>query len=143
MGLLTFALSPLLGVLAIPDRVVAVAPASIAFYDWLGRQVNIYGLDIRGLTVKHLTIDGHPEITVAGELANISTKDRKLPWLRLGLRDQGDTEVYTWQIDVGAQTLKPGESRRFVTKLAAPPQTAQKVEIRFARADEIGSNTTP
>lgn len=143
LGLLLLALSPLIGALAFPERVVAAAPASIGFYGWLGRDVNIYGLDIRRLTVEHLKIDGHPVIEVKGELINISATDRKLPWLRFGLRDDDHAEVYSWQLDTGAQILKPGESRSFGTKLAAPPETAHKVEIRFARADEIGSNTTP
>lgn len=142
-GLILLALSPLLGAFAFPERVVAAAPATIAFYDWLSREVNIYGLDIRRLRVEHLMVDGRPEINVTGELANISAIDRKVPWLRFGLRDEGYAEIYAWQLDIGAQPLKPGESRRFATRLAAPPKTARKLEIRFARTDEIGSNTTP
>ena len=143
LGLLMLAMSPLLVALALPERVVAVAPASIAFYNWLGWDVNIYGLDIRKLAVEHLNVDGHAMITVKGELTNISGSDRKLPWLRFSLRNDDYVEVYTWQLDTRAQLLKPGESRSFATKLASPPESARKVEIRFARADEIGSNTDP
>lgn len=141
--LLLFALSPLLAALVFPERVVAAAPASIVLYDWLGRDVNIYGLDIRRFTVEHLNVDGRRVIAVKGELSNISGTDRKLPWLRFGLRDESHTELYSWQLDTGAQVLRPGESRTFATKLASPPETASKVEIRFARADEIGSNAMP
>ncbi len=31
----------------------------------------------------------------------------------------------------------------FVTRVAAPPETAKIVEIRFAHAEEIGSNAAP
>lgn len=141
--LLIIALSPVLGALAFPERVVAAAPATIDIYDWLGRDVNIYGLDIRRLTVEHLTVGGRPEMTVSGELTNISNTDRKSPWLRFGIRDEAYAEIYSWQLDIGAQPLKPGDTRRFATKLASPPEAARKVEIRFARADEIGSNERP
>lgn len=142
-GLALFALSPLLAALAFPEPVVAAAPSSIALYDWLGKDVNIYGLDIRRLTVEHVSVEGHPVIAVKGEITNISGTDRKLPWLRFGLRDEDYAEVYSWQLDTGAQMLKPGEARSFATRLASPPKTARKVEIRFARAEEIGSNTMP
>lgn len=142
-GLAFLALSPLPVALAFPEQVVAAAPASISLYDLLGREVNIYGVGIRNLSIEHSNVDGRPMIEVKGELTNISRSARKIPWLRFGLRDDGYTELYAWQLDTGARTLKPGESRNFATKLAAPPLTASKVEIRFARADEIGSNTTP
>lgn len=143
VGLLLFAVSPFLGALAFPDRIVAAAPASISFYNKLGREVNIYGLDIRRLAVEHIIAGGHPVIAITGELTNISGEARKSPWLRFSLKDEGNSEVYSWQLDTGAQPVKPGESRRFAAKLASPPETARKVEIRFARADEIGSNATP
>jgi hypothetical protein len=142
-GLLFIAVSPFLGAIAFPERVVTLAPASIALHDWLGRDVNLYGLAINILKVEHLDIDGRPEITITGELTNIAGADRKVPWLRFGLKNESHAEVHAWQTDTGAQALKPGESRRFMTTLAAPPATARKVEIRFARADEIGSNTQP
>ena len=41
----------------------------------------------------------------------------------------------------GARPLNAGEITNFVTRVASPPEAAKKLEIRFARADEIGSNT--
>jgi hypothetical protein len=142
-GLLMLAISPFLGALAFPERVVAAAPASVILHDWLGRDVNIYGLAIRQVTVEHLNIDGRLEIAVMGELTNISGSERKVPWLRFGLRDESLAEVHSWQLDTGAGVLRAGESRPFRSTLAAPSTTAGKVEIRFARADEISSNTVP
>lgn len=142
-NLLLLALTPPGIAFFFPEQVVATAPASIAFYEALGKDVNIYGIAIRSLTVKHLRVDHQPMIELKGELINISNRDRKSPWLRFGLRDEDYLEVYSWQLNTGAQSLKPGQSRSFATKLASPPQNASKVEIRFARADEIGSNTFP
>lgn len=143
VGLAFLALAPLPAALAFPEKVVAAAPASIGLYDWLGQEVNIYGIAIHGLNIEHLNVEGRPVIAVKGELTNISGSERKLPWLRIGLRDENFAEVYSWQLNSGARPLKPGESRSFATRLASPPPAANKVEIRFARAEEIGSNTTP
>lgn len=143
LAFLMFAVGPIGIALVFPEPVVAAAPAAIALYDWLNRDVNIYGVGIRKLKVEHIQANGQPMIAVKGELTNISGSPRKMPWLRFGLRDDALSEVYSWQLDTGARILKPGESRSFVTRLASPPETARKLEIRFARADEIGSNTAP
>ena len=142
-GLGLFALSPAAIALAVPEKVVAAAPASIGFYDWLGRSVNIYGLEIRAVELQHLLVDGERVIAVKGEIVNVSTAERKIPWMRFGLRAADKTEVYQWQLDTGQRPLRPGEARSFLTRVASPPENATGVEIRFARANEIGSNTIP
>ena len=80
-------------------------------------------------------------IAIKGDVVNVSSRNRKIPWLRFGLKDGAKAEVYTWQLDTAARPLNPGESTGFVTRIASPPETAGEVEIRFARAGEIGSNT--
>jgi hypothetical protein len=142
-GLALVATSPAAFALAFPETAVSIAPASIALYDWMGRAVNVYGLDIRKVETQHLLIDGQRVIAIKGEIANISSSQRKIPWLRFGLRDGKGTEVYSWQLDTNARPLQPGESTNFVTRVASPPETAGKIEIRFARLQEIGSNAAP
>lgn len=132
--------SPLVMAAAWPERVVTFAPATIDAYAAMGREVNIYGLDIRELELQHL-IDGDVRVlAVKGEIANIAGSERKIPWLRFSLRDASGAEVYHWLLDTGARPLRQGESTEFVTRLAAPPEAARNVEIRFAHAEEIGSN---
>lgn len=126
--------------LSLPDLTVRLAPASIAMYQWMGRDVNIYGLEIRKVELQHLQIDGTRVLSIKGEIANTSSSLRKIPWLRFGLKDGAETEVYNWQLDTAARPLKSGESTNFVTRISSPPETAGEVEIRFARVDEIGSN---
>jgi hypothetical protein len=137
------ALAPMVGAAAFPEQVVAILPASIQVYDLVGQDVNIYGLEIRQVDVQNLIVDGRKVIAVKGELANVSTHVRKIPWLRFGLRSSENAEVYHWTLDTEVRPLKPGESTSFVTRLASPPEAAENMEIRFARADEIGSNTSP
>lgn len=141
LGLVT--LSPGAFALAFPERIVATAPAAIALYDWMGRQVNIYGLEVRGVELQHLLTNGQQVIAVKGEIFNVTGEARKIPWLRFSLADGDGAEVYHWQLDTEQRPLRPGEARNFVTRIASPPQGAAQLQIRFARADEIGSNAGP
>lgn len=143
LGLELAAVSPVLVALAFPEKVVSAMPAAMAFYDWLGRDVNIYGLKIRQVDIQHLMVNGQKVIAIKGELVNVSDRDRKIPWLRFGLKSGDNSEVYQWQLDTASRPLRPGEAKGFVTRVAAPPETASSVEIRFARANEIGSNASP
>lgn len=137
------AASPAAAGLTFPERTVALVPAAGMIYDQLGWDINIYGLDIRDVDLQHLVIDGKKVIAVKGELVNVSSTSRKIPWLRFGLRSNAQTELYHWTLDTEIRPLKPGESTSFVTRLASPPDSASNLEIRFAQGDEIGSNTTP
>lgn len=141
LGLALVAASPAAIALTLPDKVVAAAPATIGLYNWLGKEVNIYGLEIRKVELQHLIAGGQKVIAIKGELQNVSTGERKIPWLRFGLRSGTEQELYQWTLDTGQRSLRPGESRNFVTRVASPPEAADTVEIRFARPDEIGSNT--
>jgi predicted Zn finger-like uncharacterized protein len=143
LGLAFVAVSPAAVALSFPERVVGAMPATIGLYDWMGRDVNIYGLKIAGVDIQHLLLDGKKVITIKGELFNVSDRDRKIPWLRFALKADDGSEVYHWQLDTESRPLRPGEAKGFVTRVAAPPETARRVEIRFARADEIGSNASP
>jgi hypothetical protein len=143
IALALFALSPAAVAIAVPERVVAAAPAAIGIYDWLGREVNIYGLEIRKVEMQHLQAGGQRIIAIKGELVNVSGTDRRIPWLRFGLKTAEHQEVYQWQLDTESRPLRPGESKSFITRIASPPEAASTVEIRFARAEEISSNAGP
>lgn len=143
LGLCLLAATPAAIAVTFPDKVVAAAPATIALYDWLDREVNIYGLAFRDVELQHLLLDGQRVIAVRGRVVNVSASTRKIPWLRFGLRSHDSSEVYQWQLDTQSRPLKSGESTSFLTRVAAPPETAETLEIRFARANEIGSNAGP
>lgn len=143
LGLSLVAVSPAAIAMSFPETVVSLMPASIGLYDWMGRDVNIYGLKIKAVDIQHLLIDGKKVIAIKGELVNVSDRDRKIPWLRFGLKSADRAEVYQWQLDTDSRPLRPGEAKGFITRVAAPPESARTLEIRFARADEIGSNTVP
>jgi predicted Zn finger-like uncharacterized protein len=143
LGLALAAASPAVVAVSFPETVVSVFPAAIGLYDWLDRDVNIYGLKIRDVDIQHLMMAGQKVIAIKGQVVNVSDRDRKIPWLRFALKSDHNSEVYDWQLDTESRPLRPGEAKAFVTRVATPPETASTVEIRFARADEIGSNTGP
>ena len=142
-GLAALTLAPILAVVMFPEQVVAAIPASIRVYDLLGKDVNVYGLEIRQVDLQYLVVDGRKVIAVKGDLVNVSSSVRKIPWLRFGLRSKDNAEVYHWTLNTETRPLGPGESTGFITRLASPPETARDLQIRFAHADEIGSNTEP
>jgi len=142
-GLAAAILSPIVLAGLFPEYVVRAAPASVQAYEKLGIGVNIYGLELRRVEQQHTIEGGTRVLSIKGEIANVSGRERKIPWMRFALHDGANAEVYRWMLDSGARPLRPGESTTFVTRVAAPPETAKNLEIRFAHADEIGSNAGP
>lgn len=134
---------PLFAVALMPEEVVRLLPGAVSAYAATGQAVNVYGLEVRRVEMQHLNDNGSVVLAVKGEIANVSASDRKIPWMWFGLHDAAGKDVYHWTLDTGARPLRAGEVTNFVTRIAAPPPAAQKIEIRFARAAEIGSNTAP
>lgn len=135
----TLALSPIAAAAAFPVQLVKLAPVASKAYESIGIPINIYGLDIRRVDQQHAIVDGTRVLTVKGEVSNITGSEKKIPWLRFGLVDGAGQEVYHWLLDTSARPLRPGEMTGFVTRVASPPESAKKLKIRFAHADEIGS----
>ena len=135
--------APLGAAASFPGVVVSIAPITVRAYDVLGYSVNIYGLEVRRIEQQHAVVDGTRVLTIKGEITNIANSPQKLPWLRFGLDDENKLEVYSWTLDTGARPLRAGETTNFVTRVASPPESAKNVQIRFAHANEIGSNPAP
>jgi predicted Zn finger-like uncharacterized protein len=134
---------PLGAAFAFPEDIVRAAPGAARLYEAAGYSINIYGLEIRSVEQQHLILDGQRMLAVKGLVVNVSNDERKVPALRFGLKDAEGKEVYYWTTAAGGRPLRPGEVNNFVTRIQAPPPNGEKLEIRFARIDEIGSNTVP
>lgn len=135
--------APVTAAAAFPNVVVRLAPVTAKAYEKAGYSINIYGLEVRRVEQQHAIVDGARVLTIKGEVTNISSTAQKMPWLLFSLRDDSDAQVYKWTLDTGARPLKAGETTTFVTRVASPPETAKNLQIRFAHADEIGSNPVP
>jgi hypothetical protein len=135
-----FLVAPVIALALFPEQVVSAAPVSIKAYEKLGYDINIYGLELRRIERQHAIVNGSRVLSVKGDIVNVSEDMRKLPWLRFALEDDSGKELYTWTLDTAARPLRPGESTAFTTRVAAPPEASTHLKIRFAKADEIGSN---
>jgi hypothetical protein len=138
--LLLAALLPFGLAFAMPETAVKIAPATIRVFDKIGMPVNIYGLELRRIDRQHMMVDGVRVIAIKGDILNVSDSERKVPSLRFILKDKAKNPLYAWTLDATIRPLRPGESSSFVTRVASPPEAAADIEIRFAHADEIGSN---
>lgn len=144
-----FLLAPIVPALAMPELVVKAAPITEKFYAAAGYDINLYGLEIRRVERQHAVIDGKRILSVKGEISNIDGETRKIPHLRFVLEGPSGEALYAWTLDTAARPLRAGETTGFVTRVAAPPEAAQNLKIRFARGDEIGvdaastASTTP
>lgn len=134
----SFVLAPFVAAGFMPETVVSAAPISIKAYEALGYDINLYGLEVRGIEREHIVMDGQRILAIKGQISNLDENIRKIPWLRFALLGPSGEELYTWTLDTASKPLRPGESTSFVTRLSAPPEAAENVQIRFARADEIG-----
>jgi predicted Zn finger-like uncharacterized protein len=135
-----FLLTPIAAAAIFPETVVSAAPITIKAYERLGYDINIYGLELRRVERQHAIVNGTRVLSVKGDILNVADDVRKLPWLRFALEDDTGKELYTWTLDTTARPLRPGELTGFTTRVAAPPETAHNLKIRFAKASEIGSN---
>jgi predicted Zn finger-like uncharacterized protein len=139
-GFAAAALAPIAAALLNPEMTVRLFPASMLLFDKLGKEVNIYGLEVRHVEHEHVIIGGTRVISIKGEIVNVSDRDRKVPSLRFTLLNNARDDVYYWTLDSGIRPLRPGEMTTFTTRVASPPPAAENVQIRFAHADEIGVN---
>ena len=139
----TVAILPFIFALLAPETLVLAAPIAHRAYEQLGWPINIYGLEIKRTEQQNRSIDGEHVLMVKGEISNVTNDIRRIPWLRFALNDQNGTELYSWTLDTGARPLRAGETTSFTTRIAAPPELAKNLQIRFAHADEIGSNPHP
>jgi Zn ribbon nucleic-acid-binding protein len=144
-----FLLAPLVPAIAMPDLVVKAAPITEKYYEALGYDINLYGLEIRRVERQHAVIDDKRILSIRGEVSNIDDKTRKIPHLHFTLVGPSGEALYTWTLDTASRPLRSGETTGFVTRVAAPPEAAENLKIRFARSNEIGvdqgitASTTP
>ena len=139
-SLATCAVLPFAFALIAPEATVMAAPITLKAFQKLGWNVNVYGLDIRRVEQQNRNVDGQHVLMVKGEISNPTNDVRKIPSLRFAVNDPEGKELYSWTLDTTSRPLRPGETTAFSTRIAAPPELANNLQIRFAHIGEIGSN---
>lgn len=111
--------------------IVARAPGLAGLYAALGAPVNLRGLTFGRIETLREVDNGQPVLVVEGSITNVSRQLREVPALRFALRGVDTQELYAWSIDPRSITIESGDTIRFRTRLAAPPDQATDVQVRF------------
>jgi hypothetical protein len=73
-------------------------------------------------------------LAVKGAIVNNGSRELPVPQtVRVTLSDASNHELYHWNFTPEAQSLKPGQSIPFLTRLSSPPAAARHLEVRFAK----------
>ena len=108
-------------------------PQSAGIYSSLGLKVNAEGIDFAHVDYRRENEDGQLVLAVTGNIVNSGTRELPVPQsVRVTLSDANNHELYHWSFTPNVQTLKPGQSSPFLTRLSSPPAGARHLEVRFA-----------
>lgn len=112
---------------------VAAWPPLERLYTLAGIQVDApsFGLEVRNLTPAFSKTDNTPTLVVTGEVVNVSGGVRKVPSLRVSLRNGQNQTLKTWDFTVGRDQLLAGETAPFQTSIANPPADASSAVVVF------------
>jgi predicted Zn finger-like uncharacterized protein len=125
----------LIGLSAVRYRqeITVIWPQSASVYSRLGMNVNAQGIDFVHVVYRRESEDGQLVLAVTGQIVNNGPRELPVPQsVRVTLSDAGQHEVYHWNFTPGAQTLRPGQTIPFLTRLSSPPASARHLEVRFA-----------
>jgi predicted Zn finger-like uncharacterized protein len=117
-------------------RIVRLVPAAAALYAGIGLPVNLRGLAFRGVRSELVGAGADRVLVVEGEIANMSGRDAPVPPIEIGLKAAEGQMLYTWSNDPPRRSLGQGEAVPFRARLAAPPDDARQVLVRFAPSRE-------
>jgi hypothetical protein len=119
-------------------KIVRAWPQANGIFAAIGLPVNLYGLDIKNIRTV-LSEEGTERVLlIEGDILNIGKRDTTIPRLSLILRGAKGETIYTWQAPAPQPVLGTGDVTTFHARLAAPPEAARDVLVRFAKPAERG-----
>lgn len=122
------------------DRIVRALPAAERVYDLLGVEITSLGIGLRfrNVTSERLARDGTDTLVVRGFIANISDKDRTVPFLRLALFDATEAVVQSLVAEPPERALAAGETIGFRIQLENPSAAARRFEVDWTAPPQTG-----
>jgi len=115
------------------QEISVIWPQSAGVYSSLGMKVNAHGIDFTHVDYRRESEDGQMVLAVSGNIVNSGSRELPVPQnVRVTLSDASNHELYHWNFTPNVQTLKPGQSSPFLTRLSSPPAAARHLEVRFA-----------
>jgi predicted Zn finger-like uncharacterized protein len=120
-----------LGLVVARDKVVTAAPQTASLFASIGMPVNLRGLAFENVRTTGEMHEGVPVLIVEGTISNVGARPTEVPRLRFAMRNRAGQEIYAWTSVTGRNTLAPGETAPFRTRLASPPAEGREVSVRF------------
>jgi len=115
------------------QQISEIWPQTASVYRGMGLGVDAKGLVIDQLSYRRENEDGQAVLALTGRIVNQGTRELPVPQSVLViLSNESGHEVYRWNFTPKAQSLKPGQSVPFATRLSSPPATARHLDVRFA-----------
>jgi predicted Zn finger-like uncharacterized protein len=115
------------------QEIAMIWPQSAGVYSSLGLRVNNHGIDFAHVDYHRESEDGQVVLAVTGTIVNDGDRELPVPQsVRVTLSDASNHELYHWNFTPNVQTLKPGQSSAFLTRLSSPPAAASHLEVRFS-----------
>jgi predicted Zn finger-like uncharacterized protein len=115
------------------QEISVVWPQSAGVYSSLGLKTDAHGIDFVRVDYRRENEDGQTVLAVTGQIVNSGKRELPVPQtVRVTLSDGEHHEIYHWTFTPNVQTLKPGQSSPFLTRLSSPPAAARHLEVRFA-----------
>ena len=120
-----------IGLVAFRADIVRLFPQTASVYAAIGFEVNLRGLVFTEIVTRKDTQDGTSMLVVEGVIKSTSKRDTTLPRLRFAIRNAKGHEIYSWTALPARNTIAPGASVPFRSRLASPPPEAHAVLVRF------------
>ncbi len=136
LALTLFVAGTLYGAVEYRREIAAFWPSTIRLYEAAGAPINLVGFELAHVSYERQDENGLPVLAVKGEVLNISGETRRVPRLRVGLRDDKQQELYHWTFALTESELKADGKASFTTRLSSPPPAARDLEVRFVEPGE-------
>jgi len=120
-----------IGLIAFRADIVRLAPQTASVYAAVGLEVNLRGLVFTQVVTRKETQDGVPVLVVEGVIKSASKQAANVPRLRFAVRNAKGQEIYNWTALPARNTIAPGTTIPFRSRLASPPPEAHGVLVRF------------
>jgi predicted Zn finger-like uncharacterized protein len=123
--------------------IVRAWPKSATAFAAVGLPANLYGVDIRDITITSSADEKGPKIEVKGVLQSVSRSSEFVPYLKVSLVDAKGLERLSWMVDPGIESLGPGKAHRFTSSRSNPVRGSLKAVITFADPPRKGPRPKP
>jgi predicted Zn finger-like uncharacterized protein len=90
-------------------------------------------LEFRRVTSDRQQENGRATLVIHGEVANLSTSERRVPPLRITLQDGARRAIKSWTIVATSDRLRPGATVAFRTSIADPGDQTVGASVSFER----------